>query len=47
MSTLINANFFVNNTPLYKKTIEQSLKLSDIRKNLNIKDEYIFQAKDV
>ena len=46
MSTLINVNFFVNNTPLYTKIIEQSLKLSDIRKNLNIKDEYIFQTKD-
>ena len=46
MSTLININFFVNKTPLYTKKIDQSLKLSDIRKNLNIKDEYIFQTKD-
>ena len=46
MSTLININFFVDNAPIYTKTIEQTLKLSEIRKNLNIKDEYIFQTKD-
>ena len=46
MSTLINVNFLVDNNPLCTKTIELSLKLSDIRKILNINDEYIFQTKD-
>ena len=46
MSTLINVNFLVDNNSLCTKTIELSLKLSDIRKILNINDEYIFQTKD-
>ena len=46
MATEIKVKFLVNNTPLYTKKIESSLALSDIRKNLNIGNEYIFQTND-
>ena len=46
MATKIKVKFLVNNTPLYTKKIESSLALSEIRKNLNIDNEYIFQTNN-
>ena len=46
MATKIKVKFLVDGTPLCAKKIESSLALSDIRKNLNIGNEYIFQTND-
>ena len=46
MSEKIKVKFLLNNTPLYSKKIEPSKKLSEIRKNFEISEEYIFQTND-
>lgn len=46
MTEKIKVKFLLDNIPLYTKKIESSQKLSDIRKNLNISNEYIFKTND-
>ena len=42
----IKINFTVDDKPLYSKKFEATEKLSDIRKKLNLSEEYFFQTND-